>query len=283
MIEISIRNTREGWSYHFKIHEKISILTGDSGTGKTRVAQSVSDQSKSLLGSRLEIACSEKGLKCTLLKDYRNEHSLDLQEFLKNKYVIFVDGNNSFLNYSNVNELIENSPSYFVIIKRHLNKVKVSYKTAYALEVSETRHEAVNLVDFDKDAYAEPDKILVEGTKGSFSFFTKVFKHCSAEIISFGDKSNAANAIQACKGRKVLVIFDGCGIGQTLLMNHKLLMQDNVQCFVEDSPEWRCLTSKLDLNRSFKDIPCESDVMGAKLKILFEKYSKKFPFLINAI
>jgi hypothetical protein len=216
---------------------------------------------RSVLGPHLTVNC-DAGLKCFLLPFFTNANA-ELDKYLSNKCLLFIDETNPFLNFENVSELIEKSQSYFIIVKRFLNKneaqqqgsktigkgftIPFSSESVLTVKQSAREHRTARLVDFNRNFYKQPDIILVEDSKGGYDFYRKIFKYCpvKVELYKGKDKIDAILYEYILNNKNILVIFDGCGVEQTLLMNHALLTNSNVQCFAEESLEWIFLNSRM--------------------------------------
>lgn len=107
--EIKIKNNRI--QYKFTISRNITILRGDSATGKTTLIDMVDEYNKNGKESGIELTCKKT---CTVL-DRRN-WMRDLVEIKDS--IVFIDEGNSFVRSEDFAEMAQRSDNYYVIATR---------------------------------------------------------------------------------------------------------------------------------------------------------------------
>ena len=99
-------------SYHFEIKRNITIIQGDSGTGKTNLINMIADYNQSGISSGVTIICDRK---CITLR-LQDELQVELLKSLHG-YIIFLDENNAFTRKKEFAEIVNTSDNYFVFTK----------------------------------------------------------------------------------------------------------------------------------------------------------------------
>lgn len=97
--------------YDLDLEKKITIVKGNSGTGKTQLIRLVSEYCQYGISSGVTVVSD---LPCAVLT------SEDWQIRLQHKHgnVIFIDQNNAFLTTSEFSDIVNHSDNWFVIISR---------------------------------------------------------------------------------------------------------------------------------------------------------------------
>lgn len=114
-------------SYDFKIRRKITIISGDSGTGKTTLVDLI-EKANNGEGVYLECEC-----KCGVLVDKNWQYDLSLYT----NSILFIDENFDAINTKEFADAVNKSDNYFVIINREkLSNLAFSYKEIYTIKSS---------------------------------------------------------------------------------------------------------------------------------------------------
>ena len=107
--DIEIYNNRV--HYFLTVKQKITLLRGDSATGKTELLRLIRDHEENGQSSGITIKCDRE---CTVLTNVDWERRI---QSLKN-HIIFIDGTAVFLKLQCFVDLVRGSDNYFVIISR---------------------------------------------------------------------------------------------------------------------------------------------------------------------
>lgn len=114
-------------SYDFEIRRKITIISGDSGTGKTTLVDLI-EKANNGEGVYLECEC-----KCGVLVDKNWQYDLSLYT----NSILFIDENFDAINTKEFADAVNKSDNYFVIINREkLSNLEFSYKEIYTIKSS---------------------------------------------------------------------------------------------------------------------------------------------------
>ena len=107
--DIEIYNNRV--HYFLTVKQKITLLRGDSATGKTELLRLIRDQEENGRSSGITIKCDRE---CTVLTNVDWERRI--QSLIN--HIIFIDGTAVFLKLQCFADLVWGSDNYFVIISR---------------------------------------------------------------------------------------------------------------------------------------------------------------------
>lgn len=125
--EIEIYNNRV--HYFLTVKRNITILKGDSATGKTELIRLISEYEANGASSGITLNCKEK---CRLLT------AVDWELRLKamTKSIIFIDETAAFVHTKRFAELVKGSDNYFLIVSRDdLSQLPYSIDEIYGLRI----------------------------------------------------------------------------------------------------------------------------------------------------
>ena len=123
--DIEIYNNRV--HYFLTVKQKITLLRGDSATGKTELLRLIRDQEENGQSSGITIKCDRE---CTVLTNVDWERRI--QSLIN--HIIFIDGTAVFLKLQRFADLVWGSDNYFVIISRDdLHHLPCSIEEIYGL------------------------------------------------------------------------------------------------------------------------------------------------------
>ena len=107
--KVSVENNR--LHYEFEIKQKITIIRGDSATGKTILVNMLRQTQKFGASSGIDLICE---VPCKILED--ENWKLILENAADT--IFFIDNGNAFVNTEEFAEAVKKSNSYFVLITR---------------------------------------------------------------------------------------------------------------------------------------------------------------------
>ncbi len=252
--EIIIRNNRI--QYKFTVYRNITILRGDSATGKTTLIEMVDAFSKDGVDSGIEVLCKKR---CVVLE--RGSWKRDLENISDS--IVFIDEGNGFVKSVEFSEMVKNSSNYFVIATRDsLFNLPYSIREVYGV-----RNKSGNMYQGTKRIYSEfyplfnaelltsrPDKIIVEDSNSGFQFFNEL---CSKENIiceSAAGKDNLYRVVRDSEENVILVVADGAAFGPEMERALSLRKARNVVYFLPESFEWLILKSGIVKQKELKTI-----------------------------
>lgn len=241
--------------YKFNIRRNVTVIRGDSATGKTTLVDMIQDFNENGIDSGITIKCD---CDCVVLGG-RNWQR-DLKE-IENSIVFFDEGRRYVLSQEFA-ELIRHSSNYYVIITRErLENIPYSVDEIYGIRTSgkygglkQSYHEFYRLYEnIPYDALGiEANKSIVEDSNSGYQFFSEAFK--DKVCISARGKSNIAACIAECS-EPVVVIADGAAFGSEMERITELMRaRKNIYLYLPESFEWLILKSGLISRKKLQDI-----------------------------
>lgn len=250
--EIRVHNRT--MSYHFTISRNITILQGDSATGKTTLVDMIREHEMQGEDSAVTVNCV---CPCTVVEGNAWKRQLEGIE----DSIVFIDEGNRFTASKEFAEIVAKSSNYYVIVTREpLYALPYSVEEIYGIrstgkygELTPVYHEMFRIYSSDANATAGDDSktLIVEDSNSGYQFFCGV---CKGEIscISAGGNGNILNTvIEKYPLGPVRVIADGAAFGPFM---SKLMpwikRHPGVTLYLPESFEWLILKSGLiDGNR----------------------------------
>ena len=255
-INITIKDAR--LQYKFTLERNITILRGDSATGKTTLIEMIRLFNRSGDDSGVEIICDKKCVALYVDDDF--EHQLERYKGC----VIFIDEGEKKVSTEAFAKTIQGTDNYYVIaIREPLPMLPYSVKEIYGI-----RNKAGNRYQGTKRLYSEfyplhssdidmipkPDLVIAEDSKSGYQFWKTVFDKYGIKCITADGKSNIYSKVNGNRDKTVLVIADGAAFGSEIgkLLELKSIM--NLIVYLPESFEWLILKSDLLKDKSVRDI-----------------------------
>ena len=252
--EVIIRNNRI--QYKFTIYRNITILRGDSATGKTTLIEMVGAFNKDGEDSGIEVLCKKR---CVVLE--RGNWMRDLEDISDS--IVFIDEGNGFVKSVGFSEMVKNSSNYYVIATRDsLFNLPYSIREVYGV-----RNKSGNRYQGTKRIYSEfyplfnaelltskPDKIIVEDSNSGYQFFSVLCKKENIICETAAGKDKIYKHIIDSGEDIILVVADGAAFGPEMERALSLRKARNVVYFLPESFEWLILKSGIIKEKELKDI-----------------------------
>ena len=245
MHHIVIQNKRIRFA--FSIKRNITIIRGDSATGKTTLFSMIEEYGSLGKDSGVQIQCDKA---CVAL------YGKYWQETLENIHdsIVFVDEDSKFLKTKDFAKKIRNSNNYYVLITReNLPALPYSVEEIYGIHCSGKYMDTRQVYNLFYKIYSEtnPGKILVkslvtEDSQAGFTFFSQVAMTRGICCESAGGKSNILGILQKRlldkQQKETLVIADGAAFGPEMAHISQLLRGNvNIKLYLPESFEWLLL------------------------------------------
>ena len=233
--------------YDFIIKRNITILTGDSGSGKTLLIDYIREYRRYGADSGVSVSCDRD---CRTLDDENWERQL--QEISDS--IIFIDEGNRFLLSRRFAELVKASDNYFVLATREklpaipysINEIYGFRKSGKYTEAKQKYNEIYHLYgEFSTEHDIDPELVITEDSNSGYEFYTELSKQKSINCISANGKSNIIKKIQENQGdsEKILVIADGAALGAEIKdISDYLKIEKGVVLYAPESFEWMILS-----------------------------------------
>lgn len=243
--KIVVKNNR--LHYEFEIKRNITVVRGDSATGKTTLINMLRQAENLGASSGVDVVCT---VPCRILE------GANWKIILENSSgtIFFTDEENSFINTEEFAEAVRNSDNYYVLVTReNLYNLPYSVEEIYGLHCSGKYHDTRRMYQQMYQIYSEyqslpilPDKIITEDSNSGFDFFKAVGVERKISCESAGGKSNIFHLLNQIEKETVCVIADGAAIGPEMDRLYKCaLKRKNIHLYFPESFEWLILNSGL--------------------------------------
>lgn len=241
-VKFSAKNARI--KFQFVLERNVTVITGDSGTGKTKLINMVRQYSELGKESGVSLSCDKE---CIVLegKNWEDilEHTHDC--------VVFIEESTKFLKTYEFAKAIQGTDNYYVIVSREpLPQISYSIDSIKQI-IKKGKNPSVSSIyknmSVKKIAGFPYDVIIVEDSHSGYQFFTKVTERLSIKCISANGKSNILKTLKASKGKKVLVIADAAALGSEIreIEHYRQLTNKKIDLFLPESFEWLILNSMI--------------------------------------
>ncbi len=253
---VRIQNKR--LRYDFEIKRNITIIKGDSATGKTMLVDMVREYYENGKDSGVDLNCQ---VICGVLdgRNWKNQLSVF------HNSILFIDEGNQFVATQEFAEEVQKSDNYFVIVTREsLPMLPYSVEEIYGIHNSGkygtlkcTYNEMYHIYGTEAIiSKIHPDQIITEDSNSGFQFFCHIGEVNGILCKSAEGKSNIfAELTKMKEAKEILVIADGAAIGSEIdkLMKIRRVNQ-HIHFYLPESFEWLILHSGVLGNREIDDI-----------------------------
>ena len=289
--QISVQNNKV--KYEFTIRRNITLIQGDSASGKTTLVDLIREHQLEGDSSGINLSCKKK---CAVLEGQDWQQNLTL---LKDS-IIFIDEGNSFISSKDFASAIKNTDNYYVLVTREsLENLPYSVNEIYGIHTSgkyaglkQVYHEFYHIYDYENGlSLSDVKRILTEDSNSGFDFFSELSKG-KYECESAKGKSNILTHLLQNQ-ENTLVIADGAAFGSQMSKVMKLVStRKNAHLFLPESFEYILLQAELikdgelssilsapenyiDSKKYFSWEQFFTSLLSEKTKDSFLKYSKK--------
>ena len=233
--------------YDFELKRNITIVRGDSGTGKSTLYNMIRDYT--LNGEQSGVSITAPCNCIALSSDWENR--------LKNTTgsIIFIDEDyNKFLKTKEFAKAVQESDNYYVLFTREdLHELPYSVDEIYSIKMSGKYHRFAKMYKStsgngyyrDITPGKEYQKVLTEDSKSGYQFFKAVYNEKDIDCVPAGTNSKIYSMIKSNK-EKMLIIADGAAFGSEIDRVMKLERSGfNFAIYLPESFEWLILKSGL--------------------------------------
>lgn len=197
--------------YDFEIRRNITVIRGDSATGKTTLVEMIREYYEDGTSSGIELSCERT---CAVLSGRDWKSALDTME----NRIIFIDEGNPFVQSAEFARAVQQSNNYYVIVTREgLANLPYSVEEIYGIRESgkyatlrQTYNEFYHIYGQENPAAKiVPTKMIVEDSNAGFEFFQGISKGQAWSVVSANGKSNVfAQILLNAEEEKLLVVAD---------------------------------------------------------------------------
>lgn len=232
--------------YEFCLRRNITLIKGDSATGKTTLVELINEYYESGKDSGVELQCDKQ---CRVLagRDWAA-----LLPTIKDS-IVFVDEDNDFLPTNEFARAVRESDNYYCLVTREgLPNLPYSVDEIYGIRTSgryaglrQVYHEFFHIygdhIPYDT---IRPERVIVEDSNAGFEFFCGISNGKAYEVISAEGKSNVFARVSNEQDKRVVVIADGAAFGSEMDRMMKLASKNkNIALFLPESFEWLLLSA----------------------------------------
>ena len=232
--------------YDFEIRRNLTVIRGDSATGKTTLVDMIRDYVNNPSGTPVELSCDKK---CYVLEGSFWKEQLSAMS----DSIVFIDEGNDFIKTQEFASAIQETDNYYVIISREsLPTLPYSVEEIYGIRTSgkygtlkQSYHEFYRI--YGVDVYRkniEPEVVVTEDSNSGYQFFDNICKENMLKCESMNGKSNVFHFLNHHKDENVLVIADGAAFGSEIDRVLQLIKNRNdIAIYLPESFEWLILHS----------------------------------------
>lgn len=232
--------------YEFDIKRNITILKGDSATGKTALVEMIQEYVNNGVDSGVSLSCT---VPCRVLTG--NLWKEQLSNTVNS--IVFIDEGNHFVKTEEFAKAVLNSDNYYVIITREsLEMLPISVTEIYGIKSSgrygglaPVYHEFYHIYDLGKQEEYPlmPEAVIVEDSNSGFDFFRTVVR--DGACVSARGKGNIYNLL--CERKEdsdTLIVADGAAFGSQMNKIERMVRKnDKLHLYLPESFEWLLLQS----------------------------------------
>lgn len=231
--------------YEFEIKRNITIIQGNSATGKTTLLELLRQYMNLGEDSGIDVICD---VPCRIVE------GIDWKIIISNlsENIIFIDEGNKFIFSEEFASIVKKSDNYFVLITReNLYNLPYSIDEIYGMRSSgkyqntKRTYQQLYRIYSKNDVFPiSPQKIIVEDSNSGYDFFKNICSTGNIDCISANGKSNINSLLRENDEEEICVIADGAAIGAEMAnLYKKVIESENIKLYLPESFEWLILNS----------------------------------------
>lgn len=266
----------ERLKYEFEIKRNITVIQGDSATGKTTLVDLI--QTYGRYGEESGIMMNSN-VPCVAFAGDQNLWRAALETY--NDSIVFFDEDASFIFTREFAEAIRGTSNYYVLITRQpLYDLPYSIHEIYGIRTTgkyhfpeKIYHEFYPLYEDHRIGAVGDTVLLVEDEKSGYQFYKQACDGIECRS-SVGNAGIAVSLEELSKERQVVVIADGAAFGAYVARVMAIVRsRNNVSLYFPESFEWLILKAGV-LN--IRNIDCilahPEDYIDSRLYFSWERY-----------
>lgn len=245
-VEVSNRKVK----FKFDLYRNITIVRGDSGTGKTTLYNMIADHTRLQENSGVNLS-STKPCIALVDMDWRNQ----LQNTTDS--IVFIDEGAAYISSAEFARAIRHTDNYYVIFNREgLHELPYSVEEIYEIKVSgkfhtfkkmysaKALHRYTSIPARKRNQFG---MVLTEDAQAGHQFFKQYFDGTNVRCEASQSNSAIFKWLSQHPQESVLVIADGAAFGSEMDRVMKLCQahSDRFQLCLPESFEWLILKSGL--------------------------------------
>ena len=251
-IKIEVSNPHVTFS--LALERNITILCGNSATGKTTLVEMLRDFEENSSSSGVSIRCSKA---CRTLSGRDWEYRL---KGIENS-IVFIDEGNAFVKSQAFAEAIRGSSNYYVLITRE-SLYQLPYSVNSILKLKKTTSKSKKTYVKSYPQYDRLDaplrelpglkSIITEDSNSGNDLFSYIAQQMGIPCISAQGKSNVFPLTQKQSGNRILIVADGAAFGAEVekLVRFMEVHPGQLRLYLPESFEWLILKSGILKNQA---------------------------------
>ena len=249
----NIRVQNRQMCYDLTIRRNLTIIQGDSATGKTTLVSMIQEYEQNGEASAIQLQCQRP---CMVIQGNNWQKMLSGVE----NSIVFIDEGNPFVSSTEFASSVKSSSNYYVIVTREpLYNLPYSAEEIYGIHCSgkygQMRpfyHELYRIYPAaDAGEKLVVDTVLTEDSHAGYSFFEAICPQ-AISCVSTGGNAQAFEQFYERKDHEnCLLIADGAAFGPYMTRISQLIARHpSLHVYLPESFEWLILSSGLiDGNR----------------------------------
>ena len=280
-VHVKISNIANKITYEFTLNRNITIIEGNSATGKTVLLSLIRAAKDKTLQGFIRVDCDYP---CIAFSGDEYDWSRRIKETQNS--VIFFDEDASYVKTEEFAKVIQNTSNYYVIVNREsLSNLPYSVDEIYGIKESGKYGSLKPVVNefyriyskyekFNDNQDIHVDNIITEDKKAGYQFFNHVY-NCNC-ISSYGNSSIIRPLEEIPYSEKTLIVADGAAFGsQVKTLEEFTRYRENIKVFLPESFEYLILSAKIFGNHNKiidKILENPSDYIDSSKFISWERY-----------
>lgn len=272
--QVTIQNKKI--KYSFTVRRNITVIRGDSATGKTVLIEMVREYYENGEDSGITLQCDKQ---CAVISGMNWEAQLSTIH----DSIVFIDEGSRFVASKDFAAAIQKTDNYYVIVTREgLSALPYSINEIYGIrdagkygQLKQTYNELFHIYAYDGyNESIQPTVVITEDSNSGFQFFSSVCKDRQISCVSANGKSNVFQLLLNQNTEQVLVIADGAAFGSEMEKVIKLQNEvKNFALYLPESFEWLILKSDLINDKTVSNILAEpSEYIESKEYFSWERF-----------
>lgn len=243
--KVQIQNKRI--RYEFELRRNLTVIRGDSATGKTTLIEMVQEYINNGEDSSIQLICDKA---CFVLEGATWKGQLSEMH----DSIVFIDEGNSFVYTREFSGEIQKTDNYYVIASREgLPTLPYSVTEIYGIRTSgkygglkQHYHEFYRI--YGEGSMGEeihPDTVVTEDANSGYQFFDGICSDSEIVCVSSEGKAKVLQKVRehSADGR-VLLIADGAAFGPEIDRVMKFLKaHKDISLYLPESFEWLILSA----------------------------------------
>lgn len=245
--KVKVRNSRN--RYEFEIKRNITILCGDSGTGKTTLYDMLEEYNRFGKSSGVTVSCDKRIV--TLSEAYWEMELDNIRDA-----IIVIDEGQSFIRSYDFAKKVRGADNYFLLITRdYLPHLPYSVDEIYTLSGTKNK-KFVHAFEETERMFSRatmgrlpfrPEVIITEDSGSGYQFFSRLADELGLICESAKGKTRIYEMLCKYADRKTVVIADGAAFGSEIarVVGQQMFTLNEIAIFLPESFEWLIMKSGL--------------------------------------